>query len=72
MIMLTAADVEDRVRGLRAGADDLRSNRFVRAAGAHQAVLRRAPQVHHEPDRMVLGDPNWTPYVDARFAPARA
>jgi two-component system copper resistance phosphate regulon response regulator CusR len=60
VIMLTAADsVEDRVRGLRAGADDYLVKPFVftELLARIQAVLRRgAAGAHHEPDRMVLGD----------------
>ena len=60
VIMLTAADsVEDRVRGLRAGADDYLVKPFVfsELLARVQAVLRRGgPGVHHEGDRMVLGD----------------
>ena len=60
VIMLTAADsVEDRVRGLRAGADDYLVKPFVfsELLARVQAVLRRGGSgVHHEGDRMVLGD----------------
>ena len=60
VIMLTAADgVDDRVRGLRAGADDYLVKPFVfsELLARVQAVLRRGSAgTHHESDRMVLGD----------------
>jgi two-component system copper resistance phosphate regulon response regulator CusR len=60
VIMLTAADsVEDRVRGLRAGADDYLVKPFVfsELLARVQAVLRRGGvSVQHAPDRMQLGD----------------
>lgn len=60
VIMLTAADrVENRVRGLRAGADDylVKPFAFTELLARIQAVLRRgASGVHHESDRMWLGD----------------
>ena len=60
VIMLTAADsVDDRVRGLRAGADDYLVKPFVfsELLARIQAVLRRGGvSVQHVPDRMLLGD----------------
>ncbi|MBL8346332.1 MAG: heavy metal response regulator transcription factor [Rubrivivax sp.] len=60
VLMLTAADsVQDRVRGLHAGADDYLVKPFVfmELLARIQAVLRRGGSAsHHEPDRMVLGD----------------
>ncbi|MCW5631955.1 MAG: heavy metal response regulator transcription factor [Rubrivivax sp.] len=60
VIMLTAADsVEDRVRGLRAGADDYLVKPFVftELLARIQAVLRRGgPRTPLESDRLVLGD----------------
>ena len=60
VIMLTAADsVEDRVCGLRAGADDYLAKPFVftELLARIQAVLRRgASQAHPDSLRMVLGD----------------
>ena len=60
VIMLTAADsVDDRVRGLRAGADDYVVKPFVftELLARIQAVLRRGGvSVQHAPDRMLLGD----------------
>ena len=60
VLMLTAADsIEDRVRGLRAGADDylVKPFAFSELLARMQAVLRRGgANVQHAPDRMVLGD----------------
>lgn len=60
VLMLTAADsVQDRVRGLRAGADDylVKPFAFTELLARIQAVLRRgATNVQGAPERMVLGD----------------
>jgi two-component system copper resistance phosphate regulon response regulator CusR len=60
VVMLTAADsVGDRVRGLRAGADDylVKPFAFSELLARVQAVLRRgAPVAGPHADRMVLGD----------------
>jgi two-component system copper resistance phosphate regulon response regulator CusR len=60
VLMLTAADsVQDRVRGLHAGADDYLAKpfAFTELLARIQAVLRRGGAAsHREPDRMVLGD----------------
>ena len=54
-----AANVRERVRALRAGADDfiVKPVEFIELLARIQAVLRRGRGiVHGEPDRMVLGD----------------
>lgn len=60
VLMLTAADsVHDRVRGLRAGADDylIKPFAFSELLARVGAVLRRGSgSAHHDADRMVLGD----------------
>ncbi|MBI5716313.1 MAG: heavy metal response regulator transcription factor [Burkholderiales bacterium] len=60
VLMLTAADsVENRVRGLRAGADDylVKPFAFSELLARIQAVLRRGgANMQPAPDRMVLGD----------------
>lgn len=60
VIMLTAADrVEDRVRGLRAGADDylVKPFAFTELLARIQAVVRRgALRPESKADRLVLGD----------------
>jgi two-component system copper resistance phosphate regulon response regulator CusR len=60
VMMLTAADrVEDRVRGLRAGADDylIKPFAFTELLARIQAVGRRGSlRSHVQSDRLVLGD----------------
>lgn len=60
VIMLTAIDsVEDRVRGLRAGADDyiVKPFAFAELLARVQAVLRRGDFAKNSgPNRMLLGD----------------
>lgn len=60
VLMLTAADsVDDRVRGLRAGADDylIKPFAFSELLARVQAVLRRGSgSTHPDADRMALGD----------------
>lgn len=59
VLMLTAADsVEDRVRGLRAGADDymVKPFAFAELLARIEALTRRQGSPRGDPQRLVLGD----------------